>query len=491
MKKLTIILLSIISLEILVMCFLLFHTISFQKPHKRVFLIVIDAGEWSILNPLIEQGELPNFKILKEKGSYGYLKSPTSFSPIEWTSIASGKTKEKHEINDWIKDDRLVTSRDIKSKRIWNILNEYGITTGVYHYLLTWPPEKVNGFMFSGIMTQNLSITYPQNLTKLLDEQNLPHDYWSTQSTHMPTALYLLKKYKPDFFAFGDRDIYSTQIKSELRYRPKNRVNVTEKWKEMDNFLGELMKYNATIFVVSDHGFLTNISSSRIFFDSPLFLWEIFHISTSKDYRFEIVDKVFSEYPGTKTLSIFFKDKLSKKEKEKIIQTLNSIKYVKTNEPFFFNITSVNEKKIEVMFNITSKIIQDFENKNATAVSLILPNGKIFQLLIEKIAEFHPPGTPGVIIAQGPEIKENYQVEGAVTYDITPTILYLYNIPIPKDMDGRVLKEMIKEEYLRKHPIKYSEKSSQWIKNERKVSNINETMTKKIKERLRSLGYSV
>lgn len=41
-------------------------------------------------------------------------------------------------------------------------------------------------------------------------------------------------------------------------------------------------------------------------------------------------------------------------------------------------------------------------------------------------------------------------------YDLAPTILYLFDVPIPEDMDGRLLKEIFKgDSNLEKKEVKY------------------------------------
>lgn len=41
----------------------------------RVYLGLIDAADLQIINCLIDKGQLPNFKRLKEEGAYGELQS--------------------------------------------------------------------------------------------------------------------------------------------------------------------------------------------------------------------------------------------------------------------------------------------------------------------------------------------------------------------------------------------------------------------------------
>jgi predicted AlkP superfamily phosphohydrolase/phosphomutase len=50
----------------------------------------------------------------------------------------------------------------------------------------------------------------------------------------------------------------------------------------------------------------------------------------------------------------------------------------------------------------------------------------------------------GIFLAYGPEIKKG-RIKGANILDIAPTILHLLNVPIPENIDGRILKEIFKE----------------------------------------------
>lgn len=48
----------------------------------------------------------------------------------------------------------------------------------------------------------------------------------------------------------------------------------------------------------------------------------------------------------------------------------------------------------------------------------------------------------GIFCIRGPDIKRNVEIRGVRIYDIAPTILHIFGITPPKDMDGRVLKEI-------------------------------------------------
>ena len=58
---------------------------------------------------------------------------------------------------------------------------------------------------------------------------------------------------------------------------------------------------------------------------------------------------------------------------------------------------------------------------------------------------YHVP--EGLFVAYGPDVKKSGEkLEGLRIYDIAPTILHLFGLPIPEDMDGRVLTEIFEED---------------------------------------------
>ena len=61
----------------------------------------------------------------------------------------------------------------------------------------------------------------------------------------------------------------------------------------------------------------------------------------------------------------------------------------------------------------------------------------------------------GIFLVCGRDIKRGATVNGAKIYDLAPTILHIFGLPIPRDMDGRVLKEIFLEgsETAKREPI--------------------------------------
>lgn len=61
----------------------------------------------------------------------------------------------------------------------------------------------------------------------------------------------------------------------------------------------------------------------------------------------------------------------------------------------------------------------------------------------------------GILIAKGPGIKKNYRIKNASILDIVPTILYMFNLSIPRNMDGNPLLEMFTKKYNEQKNITY------------------------------------
>jgi len=119
---------------------------------RPLIFIAADGLEWSVMEPLINSGRLPALSRLMAGGTYGYLESMTpTFSPVVWTSIATGKTPAKHGIEHFVYDagggQRYYTSGHRKTKAFWNILSDYGLTTHVLGWWMTYPAESINGVM--------------------------------------------------------------------------------------------------------------------------------------------------------------------------------------------------------------------------------------------------------------------------------------------------------------------------------------------------------
>jgi predicted AlkP superfamily phosphohydrolase/phosphomutase len=94
----------------------------------------------------------------------------------------------------------------------------------------------------------------------------------------------------------------------------------------------------------------------------------------------------------------------------------------------------------------------------------------------------------GIFLAQGPMIRSGITVEGARIIDLAPTILHLSGVPVPDDMDGRVLDQIFESTYAQQLLIRRA--SGQGPATEVDAdSGYSLEDVETISERLKALGY--
>lgn len=99
----------------------------------------------------------------------------------------------------------------------------------------------------------------------------------------------------------------------------------------------------------------------------------------------------------------------------------------------------------------------------------------------------------GIFVASGPDIASRAEsLPGLNIEDIAPTVLYLMDLPVPSDMDGRVLTETLPPDVLESRPVRQGEPMGFWPKEDELVFG-DEVMSDEdeaeIRKRLQALGY--
>lgn len=125
---------------------------------KKVVLIGWDAADWEIIDPLLAQGKLPALaRLIKDgvKGNMSTMNPP--YSPMLWTSVATGKTPDKHGVLGFIEIDpenqlvRPVTVAQRKVRAIWNIFHNQGMKSNLIGWWPSHPAEPINGTVISDL----------------------------------------------------------------------------------------------------------------------------------------------------------------------------------------------------------------------------------------------------------------------------------------------------------------------------------------------------
>ena len=92
----------------------------------------------------------------------------------------------------------------------------------------------------------------------------------------------------------------------------------------------------------------------------------------------------------------------------------------------------------------------------------------------------------GLLMMKGKRIRKGAEMEGAKIIDLAPSFLYLLDLPVPREMDGKVLAKAFLPLAFDKGPVHYIEEGSFVFQPEEVYSDTEE---EELKERLRSLNY--
>ena len=92
----------------------------------------------------------------------------------------------------------------------------------------------------------------------------------------------------------------------------------------------------------------------------------------------------------------------------------------------------------------------------------------------------------GFVGMLGSNVKQGVKVEDASIMDVATPILYLMGLPIPSDLDGKVLTAPLSEALLMSSSILQGEALGA---RDQQIPDYTEEESEEVKERLRALGY--
>lgn len=129
----------------------------------KLLVIGLDGATWDLIGPWADAGELPLFKRLRAEGARAALGSVTpNLTPPGWTTAFTGVNPGKHGIYDFFALEpgatapRVVSSADRRAPALWEILGYFGIPAGVFNVPSTYPADKTDCFMVTGMGTPGL-----------------------------------------------------------------------------------------------------------------------------------------------------------------------------------------------------------------------------------------------------------------------------------------------------------------------------------------------
>ncbi|SEH46474.1 Predicted phosphohydrolase or phosphomutase, AlkP superfamily [Halopenitus malekzadehii] len=124
---------------------------------SRTVVVGLDGASWDLLDPWIENGELPNLAALRAASAYAETESclpPVTFP--NWKCYSSGKNPGKFGVF-WFERVNLeagtidvTNGGDFETPELWDYLNDAGKRAGVVNMPTMYPPRDIDGPIVAG-----------------------------------------------------------------------------------------------------------------------------------------------------------------------------------------------------------------------------------------------------------------------------------------------------------------------------------------------------
>ena len=478
----------------------------------KVIVIGLDGGTFDIIKPMIEEGKLPTFKKLIENGVHGILES--TIPPVTipaWPCMYTGKRPEKlgvYGFSDFKESHagKLTNSKIIREKNdtLFDLLGKNDVKVASINVPATYPPWKINGFMVTGMMTPRSkdNAYYPKDLKKELDKlvgTYEIHEDWGRdfEEGHMlrsivsvgrkqhKSLLHLLPRVNFAFYVYRATDMISHL------YFVKNVRKVEEIYGEADRFISKilaLLKEDDLLIIVSDHGFraVKRLFHTNTWLNSLGMLKRASSVNFKARFK-QAIGKVLAKFPTFRKVVLnnvprsvknFFPREMDMQgiswEKTRVYAAPPSgifgriyVRSQSKNEDVraflkkrLKNLRDENECVIENVWFKEELYGREAHNAPDIIFSVKSPYAFSFKLSkdIFSNVEVGEHDMNGIFLAYGKGIKKGFKIKNAKIYDIAPTILHMFGLKVPKDMDGRVLKEIFeKDSEFAKKKVEYYE----------------------------------
>jgi len=258
---------------------------------RRVLVIGLDSAPPELLFERFSE-DLPNIRGMMEKGLYGALRScdPPITIPA-WMVMVTGKSPGslgmygfRHRKGGSYKDVWIASSYTVKDEKVWDLLGERGRRVCVVGVPPSYPPQPVNGNLISCFLTPSSqkNYTYPEELKgeiegvvgeyifdvdfRVEEKEELLKQIWEMTERRFKAIKYLLKEKKWDFFIFVEIGLDRVHHafwrffdKEHHLYQPGNKFEnvIPEYYRLLDKEIGEILNLlgeDVITLIVSDHG---------------------------------------------------------------------------------------------------------------------------------------------------------------------------------------------------------------------------------------------
>ena len=392
---------------------------------ERLVIIGMDGLTWNLLDPMMERGELPNFKALVDQGQGTLLESERPIrSPALWTTIATGQPRSTHGIYDFVtgtnywpkelrsKKRRLMTSDMRKSPALWNLASHHHKESLIVGWLNTWPAEPVEGTIVAPYVAlgQNKQISIKGKIYRDERGQTWPEERFGEIKNLIVST----------------RDITRKQVK-QIANVPGKRAKL---YKQVP-----MLKRSVEAIRWSLASTYTNLNVLE------------HELKTRPN-----ADLVMTYFDGSDTLAHRFWH--LRQPVKTIAKRLRAHGMpAKAAKPLKARFGKVVEGYYKVLDEGLGRIIAA-AGPNAT-IMIVSDHGigtqKTRRSLHQQVPFDAKHTMDGVMLVSGPNIQQSATRGRATVYDVAPTALYLMGLPVP-NLPGQIRTELVQPAFVMRHP---------------------------------------
>ena len=151
----------------------------------KLVIVGIDGVTWTVADKI----EMPALEGMVRDGQRGtLLAAEPLFSPLLWTTIATGQPPHVHGIQ-----GLKVRADQAQYARFWDVARYHGLSVGLYKWLVTWPPpeDDVSGFTVPAWLAADAQ-THPADLgwVKELELSRRTHRKRVATGSSLPTLVW-------------------------------------------------------------------------------------------------------------------------------------------------------------------------------------------------------------------------------------------------------------------------------------------------------------
>jgi hypothetical protein len=433
----------------------------------QVLIVGIDGASFRVLDPLLERGELPHLERLIERGSRAVLRSEKPMkSPALWTTMVTGRHRADHGIDGFVARSatsapspaggsgvtHLVSVHDRRTAALWNMLSTFGRSSGIVGWWVTWPAEAVDGYIVSDRMARSR---------------------WSEWTgggvvEHRASPPELEGELEP--FVIDPADPPLEDFEALIDWTAAERR--------------EFLDVRSPIFAHGLSVFKFAHCAQRSYERIALHL-----LDTREQPDLEAVFLIALD-PICHTFWHYFEPQRFVGVDQRVAARLHELipAYCRHNDAV------LGELLARVGPGTVVLVVSDHGFQASGRLPATRSRADFAEL--ERVAratdqvavgQSGKHGLEGVLVASGGPVRRGAEVTASI-HDITPTVLALLGLPVARDMSGRVLTELVEDDFWRRHPVRYIDTYERLV-DRSAIDSIARRPDPQLRRQLEALGY--